>query len=96
MDAGAFQAAEFGRFLFSAKSAETWTKVLSKICLEQSYSLYENTTFNVVHFEIDMKDVTARAWLMHMCIEETSRKLKMDFSLISVFEENGEDNSENI
>jgi hypothetical protein len=43
-----------------------------------------------------MNDVTARAWLMHMHIEETSRNLKMDFSLILLFEENGEDNSEKI
>jgi hypothetical protein len=31
-----------------------------------------------------------------MYIEVTSRNLKMGFSFILVFEENGEDNSENI
>ncbi len=43
-----------------------------------------------------MKDVTARAWLMHMYIEVNSRNLKMDFSLTLLFEKNGEDNSEKI
>jgi hypothetical protein len=43
-----------------------------------------------------MKDVTARAWLIHMYIEDTSRNLKTDFSLILVLEKDGEDNSEKI
>ena len=76
--------------------SRNWTKVPSKIYLEQLYSLHENTTFNVVHFEVDMKDVTGRGLLMNMHIEETSRNLKMDFSSILVIEKDGEDNSETI